>query len=458
MKVAKKSGAVSGNGYGKRPLKRMEFVYGNIDITLAVNPEEYTQVEPAKVTLTQTKGGAWIDSWGAGIVEITIKGITGVKGHTNSIDVGYQRFVQLRDLFRKVYSDVKDGEAIGDNKLIKFYNHTDNEFFYCYPKPNGIELYRSKSRPHIYQYSISMYAIKKIGQAKKSVVIIGNPRKSISESTGKVSTTKSTITITKGGGTAGVTTSQVAGSDADRITTTVMRSKANADIVQDAIDCCKNLEPLIGGRQGKISPVTAYQCCLGLTVQSTGTVSNTQEFKLSDFVNESDNILYRNSRFISRVSVETYEIYKAMKQYSPEYMSETFWNVPSLPASQRVIHAALASKDYNSSLIESSLFYRSKSYISKHLFKCIKVILLESMMIYIKLYKVSEVVDFNIPLVLGVTDAQVQNLINNIVALNFYIQLTTTDMNRLYVTNIKSDLRHLEKVHTQIKADIVTYL
>ena len=147
----------SGNATTGRTLRRMELDYGSIAVKFAVNPEDYTQKEPNKVAITQTKGGAWIDAWGAGIVEITIKGTTGVRGGTTDIDTGYNRWVELRNLFRELYSTITDGEEVKD--LIKLYNFTDNEYWYCYPMQNGIELYRSKSRPHMYQYTINLWAI-----------------------------------------------------------------------------------------------------------------------------------------------------------------------------------------------------------------------------------------------------------------------------------------------------------
>ena len=76
--------SVSGNGSSTRPLKRMELVYKTTSLKFAINPSDYTQKEPNRATITQTKGGAWVDAWGAGIVEFNIKGITGVSGIKNS--------------------------------------------------------------------------------------------------------------------------------------------------------------------------------------------------------------------------------------------------------------------------------------------------------------------------------------------------------------------------------------
>ena len=144
----------SGNGYNKRTLKRMKLSYKGTTVKFAVNPEDYTQTIPNRVTVTQTKGGAWLDAWGAGIVEFTIKGTTGVKGTSTNIDTGYQRWRTLRTLFAEVFQAITDGEEVKD--LISLYNYTDNEYWYCFPSQSGIELYRSKSRPHMYQYTLHL--------------------------------------------------------------------------------------------------------------------------------------------------------------------------------------------------------------------------------------------------------------------------------------------------------------
>ena len=168
----------SGNAMSGRQLKRMELAYGDTLIRFAINPSDYTQKEPNRATITQTKGGAWIDAWGAGIVEFIIKGITGVSGNTRtSVDVGYQRWKQLRDMFRSVYAAVQDGQEV--TELVKLYNYTDNEFWYCYPTQSGIELYRNKSKPHVYQYTINLWGIRRIGEPVTTVGVIGNPNKEV---------------------------------------------------------------------------------------------------------------------------------------------------------------------------------------------------------------------------------------------------------------------------------------
>ena len=199
MATADSYGASSGNAYKGRPLKRMKLAFKGTEVKFAVNPEDYTQSIPNRVTVTQTKGGAWLDAWGAGVAEITIKGTTGVRGGTTNIDVGYQRWRKLRGLFSEVFNAINDGEEVKD--LIALYNYTDNEYWYCYPAQGGLELYRSKSRPHMYQYTLHLLGIREIGQPETSTGVIGNPNQATASNSAVVrSTTPGSSNTTYGQG------------------------------------------------------------------------------------------------------------------------------------------------------------------------------------------------------------------------------------------------------------------
>ena len=169
--------AQSGNRTNKHPLLRMRLAWSTGEYKFAVNPEDYTQSEPNKATITQTKGGAWIDAWGGGIKEITIKGTTGVCGYgSDDADTGYRRWKNLRNLIQNVYDDVRDGEKV---ELMRFYNYTDNEYFYVYPAQGGIELYRNKARPNIYQYTLHLWALRRIGEPERERQTLGDPGKAL---------------------------------------------------------------------------------------------------------------------------------------------------------------------------------------------------------------------------------------------------------------------------------------
>lgn len=456
MATYNENSKTSGNATAGRTLKRMKLSYNGTEVKFAVNPEDYTQSEPNKATITQTKGGAWIDAWGGGIRELTIKGTTGVKGSTKSVDEGYNRWKTLRNLFRDVYDAVQDGEEV--TELVKFYNFTDNEYFYCYPAQQGIELYRSKSRPHIYQYTIHLWVIRKIGEAATTTGTIGNPNKKSSGGSSS-KTTKSTTVAKQSGGTY-VSRSRANMSESDSTTLTNTKTKTLMDIQEDCKLYYEALEPLIGGKGGKISPVTGYGCCQGITMQSAGTVSNVNGFTGEDIrpkteIYEQMPLLLAETKYTSRVSAETYTMYAGMKEYSADYLSPAYSLIAGISLKQKVMRAVATSTVYDSSLYELILKYVAKSTLTKTEANQIKVIMLESMMIYMEMYKLY---NQSGELSTTVTLTYIEILISNIRAMIMYFTLKSTEYNMYDRMDISAELRELEKIMTQIKTDVIDYL
>lgn len=168
--------AQSGNqNTSKKTLKRMEFVFKGSSYKFTLNPETYIQSENGRVTVTQTKGGAFVELFGKAIEEITISGTTGFKNGTGNAENGYKKFKELRDTIKSFYENITDGRTITDNDLLWFYNYTDNEFYKCVP--DKFELSRNKNQPTLYKYDIHLYVIRKIGESAPSneVETIGNP-------------------------------------------------------------------------------------------------------------------------------------------------------------------------------------------------------------------------------------------------------------------------------------------
>lgn len=493
--------SVSGNGTATRPLKRMELVYGATSMKFAVNPSDYTQKEPNRATVTQTKGGAWIDAWGAGIVEFSIKGITGVSGQQkSSIDVGYQRWKALRDLFRDIYQSVQDGESI--TELIKFYNYTDNEFWYCYPTQSGIELYRSRSKPHVYQYTINLWGIRRIGEPETVTGVIGNPYKEttataeIDESTDTTqleSTTADTSpdTAEEGvnlsnvdtlsstqdydtttqidtqasiqGGAAYVTKTLSPGTQADVTIITNTRTKTNSIIRDQCETYAQDLAPLIGGHNGQLSPKTAYDCAKDLTITDTGMVLNVNGFGAKDlkrdYVVQQGYIKYHRlieeTVFAALVSKETYILQQQILDYSPEVLSpEYVLPIGSTPR-ERVMQAVKQSTKLDSTLYQLIVKYQPRYYVSKVEAKYLKLVMLETMMVYLQLY---HIVNTKGQLITPLTPANMKTLIQNIDALVVYLETAATDTTEFFVRNIMWELRKLEYLVVQIAADIVEYV
>lgn len=517
----------SGNGSATSPLKRMELSYKDTVIKFAINPSDYTQKEPNRATITQTKGGAWIDAWGAGIVEFNIKGITGVSGRkmnstasktlksinngiqaitgNSGVDVGYQRWKELRDLFRQVYQAVQDGEPV--TELIKFYNYTDNEFWYCYPTQNGIELYRSRSKPHIYQYTISLWGLRRIGEPETTTGVIGNPNKetptegvddSISDDTNDtVSSDNSTegntekdpdaaeegdtsipggasqegdtqtltdTTATISGGNAYVTKTISPGTQADLTIVTNTRTKTNSIIRDQSNTYAQDLAPLIGGHNGQLSPKTAYNCAKDLVISTTGSVLSVKGFDAKslnrDYTVKTDgrikfHKLIEEVLFANLVSRETYLMQQQILDYSPEVLSPDYVLPIGSTPRERVMQAVERSTKLDSTLYRLITKYQPKYYLSKMDVKYIKLVMLETMMVYRQLYQITKSKG---QIFTSLTPNNMRTLIKNIDALVIYLETNITDINEFYVRNVMWELRKMEYTLVQVAADIVEYI
>lgn len=138
--------------------------------TLTRNPEEYTQEEPARVEITKTLGGAYIEEWGADLQSISLKGTTGY-GKTVSVDGeildGYQAFKILRnDIYRYFLEPRKKlKQFLKDSYELYFYNWEDGEYYRIQPKK--FTLLRSKSRPLLYAYDFQFICLYPVTASKK---------------------------------------------------------------------------------------------------------------------------------------------------------------------------------------------------------------------------------------------------------------------------------------------------
>jgi hypothetical protein len=139
---------------GKNRLRRMEFIFNGQSFKLALNPEEYEQSQPSRVTITQTKGGAWVDDWGAGIANISMKGTTGWKNGTGDPTSGFKKFRELQAMVEAYYTKLPPGATIPADKEMIFHNYTDEQHYVVIPKV--FRLFRSVARPLLYQYQIEL--------------------------------------------------------------------------------------------------------------------------------------------------------------------------------------------------------------------------------------------------------------------------------------------------------------
>lgn len=185
---------------GVHRLRRIEFEFMGKSYKFALNPEEYTQPEPARVTVTQTKGGAWIDDFGAGQPTIQFKGTTGFRtqeqrNYLNNASItsnnqqrylenilrdtsgrysdakklwardklessltGFLKFKELRDYVRKYYNKLPSGHAVKKEHEMIFHNYTDEDHWVVAPRI--FSLVRSVSRPLLYSYEVQLICIR----------------------------------------------------------------------------------------------------------------------------------------------------------------------------------------------------------------------------------------------------------------------------------------------------------
>ena len=143
---------------GDRPIS---FVLQKVDGTvvhqpLVLRPEDLTRNEPALMTPTQTFNGAWIDDFGPGISTIQIAGHTGW-GSGGKPD-GTVAFQALHDLIWTQFHAqralaVTQGKVPDTVKLV-FADALDGFVNVVYP--GNFTLRRSRSRPLLMMYQISM--------------------------------------------------------------------------------------------------------------------------------------------------------------------------------------------------------------------------------------------------------------------------------------------------------------
>lgn len=158
---------------GRNKLKRIEFVFNGKTYRFALNPEEYSLVSPNRANVTQTKAGAWIDEFGAGIPTIQFKGTTGFKNGTSDPTTGFRKLIELRDFVKKVYDRVDIGQVVPAEKELLFYNHTDEQYFVV--TPVTFDVNRSVARPHMFNYSIQLICQRPISTPNRADVSSSDP-------------------------------------------------------------------------------------------------------------------------------------------------------------------------------------------------------------------------------------------------------------------------------------------
>lgn len=154
-------------------------------LTLYVRPEDLTRSDPSRVNVVQTLGGAWADSFGAGVPMITIAGNTGWRRDQGGED-GEDRFRVLRDQVfdqwhKRRAQAVSKGADPSGVKLV-FADALDN--FAVTVAPLNFTLRRSRSRPLLLQYQIQMAVLSDGVSAFNELSIFGGASAGVIQSLG----------------------------------------------------------------------------------------------------------------------------------------------------------------------------------------------------------------------------------------------------------------------------------
>jgi hypothetical protein len=135
-------------------------------ITLSVRPEALTRQDPSRLSVQQTLGGAWADSFGAGLATINISGHTGWRRNVGSSpdssgQDGVDRFLALRETVFQRWHDEREQRAKAglDPSGVQLIFSDALDRFGCVVAPQGFTLQRSRSRPLLMQYQISMVVL-----------------------------------------------------------------------------------------------------------------------------------------------------------------------------------------------------------------------------------------------------------------------------------------------------------
>jgi exosortase/archaeosortase len=137
----------------------------NSAVTLYIRPEDLTRTDSSRINPQQTLGGTiWADNFGPGMPTINIAGHTGWRRPSdpsapNSANDGVDRFLQLKNVvFTNWHAQrqiaITSGKDPDTAIHLEFVDHLDQ--FACVVAPMSYVLRRSRSRPLLMQYQLSM--------------------------------------------------------------------------------------------------------------------------------------------------------------------------------------------------------------------------------------------------------------------------------------------------------------
>ncbi len=124
-----------------------------------IRPEDLTRTEPSRLTVQQTLGGAWADSFDRGVSTISISGTTGWRG--GIVGSGESAFDQLRSYCFEDWHTRRAGNAAQgkDPDLVQLYFVDTLDNIAALVAPKSFTLRRSKSSPLLMKYQIQLVVL-----------------------------------------------------------------------------------------------------------------------------------------------------------------------------------------------------------------------------------------------------------------------------------------------------------
>ncbi|VVB53199.1 Uncharacterised protein [uncultured archaeon] len=188
------------------------------EITLAVPPEGFNQVEHSTSSVILTAGDAFSDSFGPGLTQITLSGTFGQRPTGNSLfgsnqlsptSSGQYLVLQLRDMFRK-YLDrlnpiMTPDSAKNAKTKLQFYNPKDNEFWNIEPTGNWFTLSRSKGSPFLYRYELAFTCLGRAASSSKDIMDPQSFRANVTNTLGSIYDKAATLMTTMSAYAGGIT-------------------------------------------------------------------------------------------------------------------------------------------------------------------------------------------------------------------------------------------------------------
>jgi hypothetical protein len=125
-------------------------------VDLVIRPEELTKTEVSRMAVTQTLGGAFVDSFGKGIPSVQISGHTGWgSGNRKNGNDEFQRlYFTIFEAWHRMRKDAVAANKDPDLVKLMFADMLD-EFLWMVA-PQNFVLRRSRSRPLLFQYQINL--------------------------------------------------------------------------------------------------------------------------------------------------------------------------------------------------------------------------------------------------------------------------------------------------------------